>query len=75
MRLDHLLSREKWKAQRADRILGRASGVTTKDVRKRVPQRHTNNWLEARYDLIVLLDGKVLYRFEGSETKLHIVGD
>ena len=30
-----------------------------------------NNQREAGYDLIVLLERKVLYRFEGSETKVE----
>ena len=41
-----------------------------KDVRNSASEAQ-NNWRKARYDLIVLLERNLLYRFEGSETKLH----
>ena len=65
MRLDHLLSREKW-LRRLNRILGRASGEARAEAEVRnsgeAPQ---NNRQKAGYDLTEFLI-ETLYRFEGS---------
>ena len=66
MRLDHLLSREKW-LRRLNRILGRASGEARAEAEVRnsgeAPQ---NNRRKAGYDLTEFLI-ETLYRFEGSD--------
>ena len=66
MRLDHLLSREKW-LRRLNRIPGRASGEARAEAEVRnsgeAPQ---NNRQKAGYDLTEFLI-ETLYRFEGSE--------